>query len=500
MNVVGGGGTGATIVTAIVSGVQSLTITNAGTGYTGATVAFAGGGGSGATATLTGIISALTVTNTGNNYTNAPTVTITDPTGTGATATATVTGMVDSLIVTNDGTGYTTVPTIQFVGGGGTGATATASLTKTIPFRSKSIAEEFDLDYGRMNAKLGTEWWTGQLINYTTPTGTGWLINNGGQQTNPFGYVDPPTEVIRDGEVQIWKITHNGVDTHAVHFHKFDVQVINRVDWVGIIKPPLPNERGWKDTVKMNPLEDIIVALRPKAPSLPFKIPESVRPLDPAMPLGSTVEFTNPFPDPLNPGGGTTTVNQLYNFGNEYVWHCHLLGHEEMDMMRPMVFIAYDHTPGKPLNVTATGGVLQATVTFDPPFSSGSSPVTSYTVTSNPGNITVTGAASPITVTGLTNGTAYRFSVQSTNASGIGPASALSNSVTPSVVPGAPVIGTATAGNCDIHCTGINGWKCYYTVHGNLESGQYNSNRSSQPDNRNRAYQRHGVHVYRNSD
>ena len=64
-----------------------------------------------------------------------------------------------------------------------------------------------------------------------------------------------PIESPSDG-TQIWKITHNGVDTHPIHFHLFNVQVINRVGWDGTIRPPDPNELGWKETVRMNPLED----------------------------------------------------------------------------------------------------------------------------------------------------------------------------------------------------------------------------------------------------
>ena len=97
--------------------------------------------------------------------------------------------------------------------------------------------------------------------------------------------------------------------------------------------------------------------------------------------------------------------------------------------------------PGAPTGVTATAGNAQATVTFTPPVNNGGSPITGYTVTSNPaGGVDVNGGstATTHTVTGLTNGTAYTFTVTATNAIGTGPPSAPSNSVTPATVPGAP--------------------------------------------------------------
>ena len=106
--------------------------------------------------------------------------------------------------------------------------------------------------------------------------------------------------------------------------------------------------------------------------------------------------------------------------------------------------------PGAPTVGTATAGNAQATVTFVAPSSNGGSSITGYTVTSSPGGNTATGAASPITVTGLSNGTAYTFTVTATNAAGTSTASAASNSVTPAsaaTAPGAPTVGTATAGN-----------------------------------------------------
>ncbi|RTL69284.1 MAG: hypothetical protein EKK41_14205, partial [Hyphomicrobiales bacterium] len=343
----GGGGSGATAI-AVVSGrrVTSILLTSAGSGYTSPpTVTLSGGGGSGArgTAVLGGAsVTGLTLTAPGTGFTSPPTVTIVGGGGTGAAATATLSpAAVASLSLTSAGDGYTASPTVSFSGGGGSGATALAhGLTMTL--QPKSIVEDFDPTFGRMNAMLGTE-----VPNTNATT----------QTSIPDFDTDPPTEVLRgtpaatrlgsaaDG-TQIWKITHNGVDTHAVHWHMFDVQVINRVGWDGAIRPPDPNEIGWKDTVRMNPLEDVIVALRPILPDVPFELPNSVRPLDPTSPLGSTLGFHNV--DPTNQPAPVT--NKLVNFGWEYVWHCHLLGHEENSMMRPMAVAV---APVAPTGLTA---------------------------------------------------------------------------------------------------------------------------------------------------
>jgi hypothetical protein len=114
------------------------------------------------------------------------------------------------------------------------------------------------------------------------------------------------------------------------------------------------------------------------------------------------------------------------------------------------IVLAPATVPGAPTIGMATGGDAQASVSFTAPASNGGSPITGYTVTSSPGGFTGTGTASPIAVTGLTNGTAYTFKVTATNAVGTGAASAASNSVTPAApttVPGPPTIGTATGGN-----------------------------------------------------
>ncbi|MCB2384391.1 tandem-95 repeat protein [Shewanella sp. SR1] len=89
--------------------------------------------------------------------------------------------------------------------------------------------------------------------------------------------------------------------------------------------------------------------------------------------------------------------------------------------------------PGAPTIGTATAGDTQATVTFSAPANTGGSPILAggYTVTANSGGATGTGSSSPITVTGLTNGVAYTFTVTATNSVGTGAASAASNSIIP---------------------------------------------------------------------
>ncbi|WP_264915043.1 beta strand repeat-containing protein, partial [Shewanella xiamenensis] len=93
--------------------------------------------------------------------------------------------------------------------------------------------------------------------------------------------------------------------------------------------------------------------------------------------------------------------------------------------------VAIPTVPDAPTIGTATAGDGQVSVAFSAPGNNGGSAITGYTVTSNPGGFTNTGASSPILITGLTNGTAYTFTVTATNGIGTGTASAASNSVTP---------------------------------------------------------------------
>ncbi len=136
-----GGGTTATgtVMTAVILGsggrrrVTGVTITNAGSGYTGtATVTFSltGTPSASATAKMGQSVASVLITNAGSGYTTAPAVAFSAaPTG-GQTATgnSTEVASVVAINITNQGSNYASAPTITISGGGGSGATASASV------------------------------------------------------------------------------------------------------------------------------------------------------------------------------------------------------------------------------------------------------------------------------------------------------------------------------------------------------------------------------------
>ena len=167
-----------------------------------------------------------------------------------------------------------------------------AEATKNPTPRDLTLNEAFD-QYGRLQQLLGT----------TTPNPAG---------TFGLEYLAPTTESIPNNTVEVWRIYNLSADTHPIHFHLANCQVLSRQPFslvkgvftlTGAARGAEPNELGWKETVQMHPGEVTTVAFH-------FKLPEDL-----------------PFTVAPSPRTG----------GNEYVWHCHILEHEEHDMMRPLV-------------------------------------------------------------------------------------------------------------------------------------------------------------------
>ena len=365
------------VAVATVSGgkVTSIEVTTPGHGYAAVPFpTFTGGGGTGASATMTAGIDAVHLFSPypttpeavgGGGYTDFTQVAINLVGGTALDAqgnplpggaVVTASGRLFDISILAEGSGYTAPPviTIEAPPAGVGHVTATAEVDRagggaaegSLLAQAKAVQELHDATYGRYNNTLGIELpFTGAF----------------NQTTIPLGYVDTASEIVSDNETQLWKFTHNGLFNQAVHFRMFNVQLINRVGWDGFVAPPNNYELGWKETVRINPLEDTIVALRPKKPVLPgFGLPLSVRPADPTQPLGSPFGFTQIDPATGNPAA---VVNDMVDYGWEYTIQNAIVSRAENDFIRPMIFHAKEAVPAAPSEVAValTTGVANVT-------------------------------------------------------------------------------------------------------------------------------------------
>jgi spore coat protein A, manganese oxidase len=145
-----------------------------------------------------------------------------------------------------------------------------------------------------------------------------------------LSYMDPATETPVAGATEVWRIFNLTADAHPIHFHLANAQIVSRQpfnvkqytglnpSFTGSPAPPAPNEMGWKETVVMFPGECTTVVMKfdlPANPTIPVTDPVT----------GVTTDTV------ADPGVSRRTG------GHEYVWHCHILEHEEHDMMRPLI-------------------------------------------------------------------------------------------------------------------------------------------------------------------
>jgi spore coat protein A len=217
------------------------------------------------------------------------------------------------------------------------------------------ILVEIEGEGGPEMLLLNNTHWDGLRSGTTSPVP--------GSVANGFGL--HATENPQEGATEVWEIANLTEDAHPIHVHLVQFQLINRqpfrrddyrVLWDsrfpggtfngttypggvfipgfgppldygtpnearalggnpafnpfldGDPVPPQPSEAGWKDTIKVRPLEVTRLALR-------------WAPLD--VPLNAVHAGENTFPfDPTTGGPG-------------YIWHCHMLDHEDNEMMRP---------------------------------------------------------------------------------------------------------------------------------------------------------------------
>jgi hypothetical protein len=163
---------------------------------------------------------------------------------------------------------------------------------------------------------------------------------------------------------------------------------------------------------------------------------------------------------PLHAVSNLTSINGVFAYGSssafpEASWEASNYWVDVLFAPAPAPVV-----PGTPTAVKATAGLGSATVEWTAP--SGGSEPTSYLVTGYVGGVakvtkTLSGAppATATTLTGLTSGSSYTFTVKASNQAGAGTESQPSNAVTPSAasVPGAPAGVGAVAGNGDATVT-----------------------------------------------
>ncbi len=116
------------------------------------------------------------------------------------------------------------------------------------------------------------------------------VLNPDGSST-PLVWQDPVTEMPVLGDTEIWEIHNLTVDAHPIHLHLVQFEVRGRKGADGVIRPPEAWERGFKDTVIAYP-------------------------------------------------GEVTRVKARFDLAGLYVWHCHIIEHEDNEMMRPFQVVA----------------------------------------------------------------------------------------------------------------------------------------------------------------
>ncbi|MEU1605088.1 hypothetical protein [Micromonospora matsumotoense] len=290
----------------------------------------------------------------------------------------------------------------------------------TLPIQVKTVGTVFEPEYGRRAGRLGVPHPTaGPLGPVTLPLGPTAPATEILVAADPTAGADEPA----DG-IQLWRISGTGRQTHPVRFDGCDVQVVHRIGGDGTVRAPDGGELGWKQTVRVNPAEELVVALRPEVPPLPFKVADSRRLLDPTRPAGVRLDAA-----PVSPWDGrpATVVNQQVNLGWEFRWSSAAAGLRDLGMSRPLVLRV---SPRAPTGLTATP--VPGSATALPAIAlawtgNGSRPAATSHLLQRATDadfgtglttITVAGTATRYTDATITPGVTYHYRIRAENAAG----------------------------------------------------------------------------------
>jgi len=188
--------------------------------------------------------------------------------------------------------------------------------------RFLTLNEYFD-EHGRLIQILGDS---------NAPYGSPYVVTASFSPNPPGANVPATEENVRFGTEEVWEIYNTTGDVHPMHFHLVNVQIINRqlfdessfpgaINFTGPVIPPDPNEIGYKETVRMYPgtVTRVVMKFNVALITDPTGKPITTKNRKgPNIVLGIA---------PPSPRTG----------GSEYVWHCHILEHEEHDMMHALV-------------------------------------------------------------------------------------------------------------------------------------------------------------------
>jgi len=206
------------------------------------------------------------------------------------------------LDLNNNGQGYIKPPEIKIIDQYGT--------FNTFPINHKTISKSFDKVYGREQFNFGIE-------NLQIDTET--------SKTNPseiFKISNYSLAPRRNDGTQIWHISNNDFQSYPIHIHQTNVQIINRIGKDGMIYEPCPEEYGWRETIQCNPLQYVVLAIRPIGVGIPFGL------------LDSKHDNTN--------------------FGWESEWTSSSLGYKDNGLLHSIVVHADYIIPDIPINFKAT--------------------------------------------------------------------------------------------------------------------------------------------------